>query len=182
MNIFCHPETLKMANVQALLAVDREAEAVFGYKPRIALMSGRRDTTEIDFKLGSLLIEAKLTESDFQVVPVRLVERYRDFETVFDSDLLDIQNGHVRSYQLLRGILALDSAGHERFCVLCDARRPDLIEAWHRVMIAVRPFELRSRLQLLTWQELAQHLPAEVQEFLYEKFGIFSAGAASGST
>jgi hypothetical protein len=56
--------------------------------------------------------------------------------------------------------------------VLCDARRLDLIAAWQRIVMAVKPCELRSRLQLLTWQELAQALPAELREFLNEKFGI----------
>lgn len=41
------------------------------------------------------------------------------------------------------------------FCVSCDARRPDLVEAWYRIMRAVRLSQLRCRLKLLTWQELA---------------------------
>ena len=182
MNIFCHPLTLRLPEICALLGIDGDAEAVFGYKPGVALSSGRRDTTEIDLRLGKLLIEAKLTETDFQVAPTRLVERYRYFQAVFDVDLLEVEAGCVRSYQLLRGILAAAADEESRFCVLCDARRPDLVDAWHRVMMAVTPYELRCRLQLLTWQELAGHLPAELQEFLYEKFGISATGAGSGRT
>jgi hypothetical protein len=172
MNIFCHPATLADTSIAALLGTDRSTDAVFGYRPRIALKNSRRDTTEVDLKLGSLLIEAKLTESDFQIAPIRFVERYRDFEPVFDRDRLDIEDETLRSYQLIRGVLAANSAANQRYCVLCDARRADLIDAWHCVMMAVKPYDLRGRLQLLTWQELAAHLPSELQEFLYSKFGI----------
>jgi hypothetical protein len=176
MNIFCHPATLKSPAIGALLTVDESAEAVFGYRAVIALKNGRRDATEIDLKLGNLLVEAKLTEFDFQVAPMRLVERYRDFELVFDVDLLEVEEGCIRSYQLIRGTLAAAASHEDRFCVMCDARRTDLVEAWHRVMMAVRSYDLRWRLQLLTWQELAHCLPADLQEFLGEKFGIFPAG------
>ena len=58
------------------------------------------------------------------------------------------------------------------FYVLSDSRRPDLIEAWYRTMRAVRPFELRCRLKLLMWQELATALTANLQLFLAAKYGI----------
>jgi len=38
----------------------------FGYKARVPLLGGRTDRTEVDMKLGRLLVEAKLTESDFR--------------------------------------------------------------------------------------------------------------------
>jgi hypothetical protein len=47
-----------------------------------------------------------------------------------------------------------------------------LIEAWYRIMRAVRPFELRHRLKLLTWQELATTLPHDLRQFLNSKYGI----------
>lgn len=173
MNIFCHPATLQSSEVCALLGINADAQAVFGYRPGIALKVGRRDATEVDLKLGSLLIEAKLTEADFTTAPMRLVERYRDFESVFDVDLLDTEeDGRVHSYQLIRGILAVSPTEEDRFCVLCDARRTDLIDAWHRVMMAVTPYDLRCRLQLLTWQEVAMCLPLDLRMFLNEKFGI----------
>jgi len=58
--------------------------------------------------------------------------------------------------------------------VLCDARRPELVETWYLVMRAVRSFELRCRLKLLTWQELAGVVPGELREFLAEKYGVVS--------
>jgi hypothetical protein len=42
------------------------------------------DRTEIDLQLGNLFLEAKLTESNFQTATARLIERYRDLETIFD--------------------------------------------------------------------------------------------------
>jgi hypothetical protein len=48
------------------------------------LHCGRRDNTEIDMRVGDLLVEAKLTESDFQSAKASLVTRYRDIDSVFD--------------------------------------------------------------------------------------------------
>jgi hypothetical protein len=56
--------------------------------------------------------------------------------------------------------------------VICDGRRPDLAERWFEVMQAVRDAALRTRLGLVTWQEIAAVLPARVQRFLGEKYGI----------
>jgi hypothetical protein len=58
------------------------------------------------------------------------------------------------------------------FCVLCDARRPDLIEAWYAIMRAVRSYQLQARLRLSTWQELAHVLPPTLSRFLEQKYGI----------
>ena len=172
MNVFCHPETLDTPAVQGLLGIGAGTEPVFGHRPGVPLRNGRRDSTEIDMKVGNLLIEAKLTEYDFQSAPLRLVERYSGLEEVFDIEALEVVGGTVQSYQLIRGVLAAHASLDGRFCVLCDARRPDLIAAWQRIVTAVRLCELRSRLQLLTWQELAHVLPADLREFLNEKFGI----------
>jgi hypothetical protein len=172
MNVFCHPETLNTPAVRVLLGIGKEAEPVFGYRPGVSLRSGRRDCTEIDLKLGNLLVEAKLTEYDFQSAPLRMAERYNGWEEVFDIEALEVRGSTVQSYQLIRGVLAAYGSLDARFCVLCDARRPDLIAAWQHIAAAVKPCDLRSRLQLLTWQELAQVLPADLRGFLNEKFGI----------
>ena len=129
MNIFCHPDTLAIPCVRRLLGVDAQIEAVFGYRPGIPLSNGRRDCTEVDLRLGNLLVEAKLTEYNFQTAPRRLIERYRDLDDVFDVDRLNIHNDLVSSYQLIRVVLAAHATPEHRFCVLCDARRPDLVDA-----------------------------------------------------
>jgi len=79
------------------------------------------------------------------------------------------------SYQLIRGVLAANASDCS-FCVLHDERRPDLREEWFQVMAAVRSADLRVRLKVLTWQELAALVPPELQEFLDVKYGIVAPG------
>lgn len=78
-------------------------------------------------------------------------------------------------YQLIRNVLAAHALG-TRFAVLLDERRPDLLEEWFGVLAAVRSAGLRTRLSVLTWQELAAALPSELQVFLDAKYGIVAAG------
>jgi hypothetical protein len=66
----------------------------------------RFDRTEIDMKLGDLLVESKLTEVDFQTGPESLVASYRDLEEVFDVDSLPRSGRDFHSYQLIRNVLA----------------------------------------------------------------------------
>ncbi len=178
MNVFCHPGVLECAGVRATLGIAAGAVPEFGVKPRVPLKGGKRDNTEgktdnteVDMRVGDLLVEAKLTESDFQSAKIGLVERYRDVDEVFEVEKLPVRGGRVTGYQLVRGTLAAHASGCS-FCVLCDARRPELVEIWYAVMRAVRSFELRCRLKLLTWQELAGVVPTELSEFLAEKYGI----------
>ncbi|MGB6193738.1 MAG: hypothetical protein WBF42_14820 [Terracidiphilus sp.] len=79
------------------------------------------------------------------------------------------------SYQLIRNVLAAHAQGAS-FCVFHDGRRPDLREAWFRVMTAVRSAEMRMRLKVLTWQELAGTVPEALQVFLEKKYGIVAPG------
>jgi hypothetical protein len=171
MNIFCYPRLLAGGRLPALLGVEPGLRPEFGYRPALLLERDLKDRTEIDMRLGSLLVEAKLTESDFQTAPLRLLERYPAFAEVFDRELLSVSRRGVASYQLIRGVLAAQAEAGS-FAVFCDARRPDLIEAWHAVPRAVRSYELRTRLRLYTWQEIAGACPARVREFLAGKYGI----------
>src|ERR1035441_3365700 len=59
MNVFCYPGTLTDSRVLSLLGVNEEADAQFGFKARVPLKSGLFDRTEVDLRLGDLLIEAK---------------------------------------------------------------------------------------------------------------------------
>jgi hypothetical protein len=222
MNIFCTPGVAESPAVRAMLGVNDEAEPIFGWKARVPLSSGRTghtkvDRTEVDLRFGSLLVEAKLTEGDFQSRSAAIVESYRDFDEVFDRDrlrrteiatarwmrasefpenasqeleslvadpaLYSAVDSSFRSpgeegyagYQLIRNVLAAYAAGAS-FCVLHDERRPDLREEWFEVMAAVKSAELRTRLKVLTWQELSALLPDELQEFLDRKYGIVAPG------
>lgn len=172
MNIFCYPGVLRQEPVRALLGLeDRAARPVFGYKPRVPLASGKVDRTEVDLRLGSLLAEAKLTESDFQSVRKPVMSGYRDFLQVFDSEELPQTACDFLSYQLLRSVLAA-YASASSFCLLTDSRRPDLIAAWYAVIRCVKPVEVRTACKVLTWQELAGALPKTLRSFLAEKYGI----------
>jgi len=171
MNVFCYPGILSHWPLCTLLGVERGLTPSFGYKPRVPIGEKLVDRTEVDMLLGALLVEAKLTESGFQTAPLERVLRYRGFEELFDVEELEIKNGMVQSYQLIRGVVAA-SFGGRSFAVLCDARRMDLIEKWFRVMRAVRSCEMRSRLAILTWQEIAAVAPGELRGFLRLKYGI----------
>ncbi|MEO6830178.1 MAG: hypothetical protein ABI164_10255 [Acidobacteriaceae bacterium] len=174
MNVFCHPKVINGAGVRVMLGIESSATPEFGFRPRTPLLGNKCDRTEIDMTMGELMVEAKLTESDFQTANESLISRYRDLETVFNLAELPLHNGKYAGYQLIRGTLAAHATGRS-FCVFCDSRRPDLIEGWYMVMRAVRLSELRCRLKLLTWQELATGLPADLQKFLAAKYGIFPA-------
>jgi hypothetical protein len=227
MNIFCAPGVLESQSVLGALGIDAQESAIFGWKARVPLASGRFDRTEVDLRLGSLLIEAKLTEGDFQTREAKIVEGYRDFDAVFDRDLLprvELVTARRReptespedysqefesfvdaataesgilpvtqaplappptsaipayaSYQLIRNVLAAQAEGCS-FCVIHDARRPDLRESWFQVMAAVKSAELRVRLAVLTWQELAALLPVPLQDFLDAKYGIVAPGCSA---
>ncbi len=217
MNIFCTPGVASSAAVRSALGVEAGAQLEFGWKARVPLCNGRVDRTEVDLRWGSLLVEAKLTENDFQTRETRAVEAYRDFDEIFDRDLLpraaiviarqrrasefpenlsqefESEIGDPErvtsidplirpagepayaSYQLIRSVLAAHASGSS-FCVIYDERRPDLREAWFRVMAAIRRAELRVRMKALTWQELAALVANDLQRFLDVKYGIVRPG------
>lgn len=223
MNVFCTPGVAASAATRGALGVEAEIAPVFGWRARVPFNSGRFDRTEVDMRWGSLLVEAKLTEGDFQTRASTIVEGYRDFDAVFDRELLprvqlrksrrrtaaefaeefsqewegvagdeeaarNYQAGIVANarqaekaeagyegYQLIRNVLAAYAEGCS-FCVLHDARRPDLREKWFQVMAAVKHAEMRTRCKVLTWQELAPLLPFELQGFLDLKYGIVGPG------
>jgi len=175
MNIFCYPGVTKSRELSLLLGTEMGDLPEFGFKPRVPLTSGHVERTEIDMKLGSVLFEAKLTEADFQSQNAALVEGYRDLKGVFECCKLPRRVREYVSYQLLRNVLAT-YALNLSFCVLLDARRPDLIEDWYAVLRCIRIPELRSRCKVLSWQELAQALPQRLQKFLELKYGIVPSG------
>ena len=160
-------------------------------------------------------MKSKLTESDFQTCKAAVAESYRDFDEVFEPELLprvalaagrrreavefpedysqegeslvDLHRSGLRRFAHIaagagfclqrttsrwamrginsfRNVLAAYARGCS-FCVIHDERRPDLREAWFEVMAAVKPAELRVRLKVLTWQELAAALPGGATGF-----------------
>lgn len=175
MNIFCHPSVAENKLLSSLLGLEIASVPQFGFKAGVPLRGGQPDRTEVDMKIENLLVESKLTETDFQIKDAQVVERYRDFEEVFETRPLLQVDGKCVSYQLLRNVLAAHALGFT-FCVLLDSRRPDLIESWYAVMKCVRIAELRMRCKVLTWQELSEALPSDLQRFLDLKYGIVPPG------
>ena len=171
MNIFCYPGVTKRKELSAILGTGIGDLPEFGFKPRIPLTSGAIERTEIDMKLSSALFEAKLTEADFQRQRAGIVEGYRDLAEVFEVGDLPRRGQMYVSYQLLRNVLAAYTLDLS-FCLLLDARRPDLSEDWYQILRCIRITELRNACRVLTWQELARCLPPALQEFLKLKFGI----------
>jgi hypothetical protein len=171
MNVFCHPGMMRSAAVRAMLGVDGDAAPEFGVRGHGPLANGHSDRTEIDMRIGDLLVEAKLTESDFQRARKGAAHRYQDFAMVFEEGELPQSADEYTSYQLIRGVLAAHAMGGS-FCLLADARRPDLIQIWYATVKCVKVLELRLRCKLLTWQELAQAAPSTLGAFLVEKYGI----------
>ncbi len=180
MNIFCHPRVATAETVSApianLLGIDTASAPVFGLHPGVPLATGLLDRTEIDLQLGNPFLEAKLTETSFQNGQSRLILRYRDLEEVFDVSRLlrntdPTASTAIPGYQLIRNVLAA-YASDASFCVLCDARRRDLIETWYTVLSTVHRLTFGARLKLLTWQELSAAVPQDLQHFLDFKYGI----------
>ena len=171
MNIFCFPGTRQHRRIFDQLGVLDPGMPEFGVKAKVPLANGHFDRTEIDMRLGNLMVEAKLTETDFQSAEPKLVEAYRDFSQVFSQPDLPRNGRRYLSYQLLRNVLAA-YANQCSFCVMVDARRPDLIEAWYAIMRCVRLTSLRLESKIITWQELSEGLPERLQQFLEEKYGI----------
>jgi hypothetical protein len=178
MNIFCYPGVTKRRELNLLLGTEPGDRPEFGFKPRITLTSGFIERTEIDMKLGSVLFEAKLTEADFQTQNAAIIEGYRDFEQVFEVGELPRRGQKYVSYQLLRNVLAAHALDFS-FCILLDARRPDLIEDWYEILRCIRTSELRSRCKVVTWQGLAQFLPQRLRTFLDLKYEIVPAAATA---
>ena len=171
MNVFCHPGLLRDAAVLRLLGIEGASRPQFGWRARVPLTNALFDSTEVDMRIGNLLVEAKLTESDFQSAAERKVRRYRDFGEVFEDSGLPYADGQYLSYQLIRNVLAAYDR-RSAFCVVLDERRPDLVEDWYAVMRCVKLVELRTSCKVLTWQELARVLPRTLRSFLAKKYGI----------
>lgn len=173
MNVFCYPGLFLHDPFVRLMGLPATAEPdlVFGFKPRVPLRRSHGDATEVDLRVEDMLVEAKLTENDFTRKRHDAVERYRDFAAVFDSSILQAQDGYYLHYQLIRNVLAAYHLG-SRFRLICDARRCDLIEAARTVLTAIRFPNLRRKCGIITWQEIARCAPEALGSFLRDKYDV----------
>ncbi len=170
MNIFCHPELNKWKSIKKLFN-QVEIKPNFGYKPGVEKDGGKPDDTEIDMKLKNMYIEAKLTESDFTKKDKSIVESYDKFEEVFEKNYLEQDSNKYYKYQLIRNILAAYQDG-VNFILLCDARRPDLIRDFYLTVRCVKNVSLRSRCNIIFWQEVCKCVGGNLKPFLIEKYGL----------
>ena len=174
MNLFCYPGVLRRRSTATLLGVDPGLVPSFGVRVALPMRHHETDRTELDMRLGDLLIEAKLTESGFGRASRDRLLRYLHLTETFDLEALPQQAGRFVGYQIIRGVLAAQRhAG--RYAVLVDARRVDLQEICFRVLCAVCHAEARSRFRLITWQEISSTLQPTLQQFLLERYGIVNA-------
>lgn len=176
MNVFCYPRVLHRPEVCSLLGIPVGARAEFGVRPILPMRGGEIDRTELDLRLGALTVESKLTEGGFGTASRDRVLRYLHVDAVFDPDALSWGPRGLAGYQLVRGALAaFHSEG--RYMLLWDQRRVDLREQWFGVLKAIRSSELRSRMVLLSWQELTACLPGALRHFLSSRYGIVAVGS-----
>jgi hypothetical protein len=88
MNVFLGFGMGELGRLKDVLGVEGDGLPEFGWRARVPLASRRVDRTEVDMRWGGLLVEAKLTEGDFQTRAASVVEGYRDFDEVFERELL----------------------------------------------------------------------------------------------
>jgi hypothetical protein len=152
----------------------RDFDAVFDREllPRVELVTKRRrEATEFPEDYSQEFEEAGL------VARTDLLASARPSAATAKAGIATDGESAYAGYQLIRNVLAAYAHGCS-FCVIHDERRPDLREAWFEVMAAVKSAEMRVRLKVLTWQELAALLPKGLQEFLDLKYGIVAPGSA----
>jgi len=171
MNCFCYPGIVNRELAQ-LFRVDPETIPQFGVDGAVPLLDGTRDTTEIDMRLGSTNVEAKLTEVDFTQCAKPRLERYAGLDDIFDRSRLPLDGDEYLSYQLIRNVLAIARRPESRFVVLLDARRPDLLREWWKLFSTIRDGGVRDRCSFILWQEVAAAAPRALRKFLGEKYGL----------
>jgi len=169
MNVFCVPDLPK--SLLKLLPCEVHGEPAFGFHPKLKLLAGKKDNTEVDMLWGGMLVEAKLTEIDFTKKELKKVLQYEDVEKVFDLSAITLEGHIVQGYQLIRNVLTARMM-NKNLVVILDQRRPDLLRQWWEVHSAIKDSALRMRSSFLTWQELCRCLRSSHRELLVEKYGI----------
>jgi hypothetical protein len=170
MNVFCHSGMDALLNGLKLPQQTVGSVLEFGFLARVQKRLGL-DRTEVDLRFGALLLEAKLTETDFTAKPKAQVDDYSAFHTTFHAAHLPQDATHYLTYQLIRNVLAAQQHGTD-FVTLIDASRTDLATAWSDTVNAVLCSRLRSRCHLRTWQEVRAAADPVLATFLKHKYGI----------
>jgi Restriction Endonuclease associating with ARP len=150
----------------------RAAEIVEGYRDFDTVFN-RDQLPRVEIPASRWMRASEFPENDSQEFESVLADP--NLFSPVDSSFRPPGDEGYASYQLIRSVLAAH-ATNCNFCVVHDERRPDLREEWFQVMAAVKSSSMRTRLQVLTWQELAAALPSALQDFLDVKYGIVAPG------
>ncbi len=122
-------------------------------------------------KINNVLFESKLTENSFTQKRKDVVESYDWFDIVFNRRYLHQDQTHYENYQLIRNILAAYEHNCS-FCLLCDARRPDLIREFHLTVRCIKDIDVRSKCNVVFWQEIVERVEPALRAFLCKKYGL----------
>jgi hypothetical protein len=175
MNIFCYPDVGTSDDLTRLLRLPGWETPCFGV-PFAVSREGEGRPTELDMVIGKVSFEAKLTERDFTSKSEGIVRQYRDLAKVFEVNALPRSEGKFTSYQLIRNVLAAHQRGG-RFVLLCARSRLDLIQRWEEIREKIRDSDLQARCGQISWQQIAARVPAPLQKFLEDKYGIEPDGS-----
>lgn len=168
MNIFCNPKLIIWTGIKKLFNITDFDDFLFGWKPDFS--NEKLVSTEIDLKFNDIIIEAKLTEDDFQSQGPEIVEAYDNFSLVFDCTLLELnKKGEYRNYQLIRNILTAYKCEY-RFILLVDESRIDLIKEFIKTTNAIKENSLRKRMEFITWQEITNSVGKTLREYIQTKY------------
>lgn len=170
MNIFCHPKINSWKGIRKLFGVSN-INPDFGIKPELQLKSGQGDRTEIDLAFENIIVEAKLTETDFTQKSVSAVKNYTAVEKVFHFNNLPNNGENIFHYQIVRNIMASVQL-NKRHILICDDRRGDLIRCYYDVVKCVRDVGIRKNCSIIFWQEIFTKVGKELRQFLLDKYGI----------
>jgi hypothetical protein len=170
MSIFCHPKLNCWKGILNLFGVP-DIKPEFGIKPELRLKSGHGDRTEIDLAFENIIVEAKLTETDFTQKSVSVVKNYTDIEKVFHFNNLPNNGENIFHYQIIRNILASVQL-NKRHILICDDRRGDLIRCYYDVVKCVRDVGIRKNCSIIFWQEIFTKVGKELRQYLLDKYGI----------
>tara|TARA_R110000868_G_scaffold131418_2_gene341471 strand:- start:24400 stop:25203 length:804 start_codon:yes stop_codon:yes gene_type:complete len=174
MNIFCYPEFTKWKGTKKLFRVDEFSDIEFGFLAKVQKTANGilyDDATEVDVFFNKCIVECKLTESDFTSKNKEIVNQYSDFEKTFHTDKLVQSDTKFFNYQLIRNILAAKQYDG-RFILICDMRRPDLAKSFLQTISCIKDIDLRTKCEIIYWQDIAKVVGRELQSFLDKKYGI----------
>jgi len=174
MNIFCFPKFSEWGKAKKLFDVDSFLSIEFGFKAHVKTKSSS-DNSEVDIYINeSIICECKLTEDNFKSMAKNKVERYLNFSKVFHTDELKQNENTYSNYQLIRNILAAYQQKC-KFVLICDMRRPDLAKSFYQTIRCIKDecIDLRTKCDIIYWQDIAKVCGTELQQFLKEKYGNF---------